>query len=174
MVYNYKYPQFSFPYEALVSENARRTRADPEFELFDVDPAAWQRGDFWDITITYAKGASEGDIYCRVVATNCSTRTEELHILPQLFFRNTWSWGYDSTRPWAKLCDGPTPASDAFGGAHTVHAEAFERHLGPMRFATTVPSTPGSTGVMSFRLMPFTHTNANVQRCTKKCASVLR
>ena len=93
MVYNYKYPQFRFPYETLVAENGRRTRAEPEFELFDADPAAWQRGDFWDITITYAKGDAEGDLFCRVVATNCSEREEVLHVLPQLCFRNTWSWG---------------------------------------------------------------------------------
>lgn len=150
MVYNYKYPQFRFPYEALVAENGRRSREEPEYELYDVDPAAWRAGDFWDITITYAKGETEGDLHCRIVATNCSSCTETLHVLPQLFFRNSWSWGYagKETRPWIGACKpGPPPPTDISGGAHTVQADGFERHLGGMRFAATVPYVPGSEGV---------------------------
>ena len=143
MVYNYKYPQFAYPYEALVTESASRARADPEFEIFDCDPDAWERGDFWDITVTYAKGAAEGDLYCRVVGTNCSSRTEELHVLPQLFFRNTWSWGYDPTRPWV----GAAAPAEGEPLPTEVQAEGFERHLGPMRFAVSVPSLPGCNGM---------------------------
>jgi hypothetical protein len=167
--YNYKYP-FVYPYERLVRENQTRSKAEPEFEVIDCDPSAWAAGEYWDITVSYAKGASE-DILCRVVAMNCSDHAEILHILPHLTFRNTWSWGYNAERPWVRPTFADTSsgngAGDAQGSSHgvtnTVHAEAFERHIGEMRYAVTVPEVEGSRTVRPVELL-VTDNDTNSER----------
>jgi len=91
----YRYPQASFPYEELVTQNARRSKREGEFELWDT--AALENG-FFDIEIEYAKN-STNDILIRATATNYVGKAAPLHILPTLWFRNTWSWGRDARRP---------------------------------------------------------------------------
>jgi hypothetical protein len=89
----YKYPQSAFPYEQLVEENRKRTRRDPEFEL--ADTGVFNDGRYFDILAEYAKG-SPNDILIRITATNRAPPDSEpatLHLLPQLFYRNTWAWG---------------------------------------------------------------------------------
>jgi hypothetical protein len=86
----YKYPQRAFPYEQLVEENKHRTRLDPEFEL--IDTGVFKDGRYFDIQIEYAKVAPD-DILIRIRATNRGPETWPLHILPTLWFRNTWAWG---------------------------------------------------------------------------------
>jgi hypothetical protein len=93
--WRYVYPQAAFPYTALVAENARRGRTDPEFEL--VDTGVLDTG-FWIVDVTYAK-AAPGDICIRVVAHNRSTAPATLHCLPTLWFRNTWRWDDAATKP---------------------------------------------------------------------------
>ncbi len=85
----YKYPQAAFPYEELIARNAARGLDDPEFELIDTGIFAEQR--YFDIEIEYAK-AGPDDILLRVTAHNRGPDTERLHIVPQLWARNTWSW----------------------------------------------------------------------------------
>ena len=92
----YRYPQIAFPYEDLVRQNAARGRLDPEFELWDTGVLADNR--FFEIEIEYAK-ADAFDILVRATATNCGPETATLHILPTLWFRNTWSWGRDNRKP---------------------------------------------------------------------------
>ncbi|MDR0793539.1 MAG: glucosidase [Chitinophagaceae bacterium] len=87
----YKYPQNAFPYERLRLENARRTKAEPEFEL--IDTGIFNNNEYFDIFIEYAK-ASEEDILIKITACNRNTQAAPLHILPQIWFRNRWSWGY--------------------------------------------------------------------------------
>ncbi|MFP4323723.1 MAG: MGH1-like glycoside hydrolase domain-containing protein [Anaerolineales bacterium] len=87
----YKYPQTAFPYADLVAENARRSYHDPEYELLDTGAFAENR--YFDVVIEYAK-AAENDILMRVTATNHGPDTAPLWLLPTLWFRNTWSWGY--------------------------------------------------------------------------------
>ena len=87
----YRYPQQAFPYEALVEENARRGYLDREYELSDTGIFADDR--FFDVDVTYAK-ASEDDVLIRVTITNRADTPATLSVLPQLWFRNTWSWGY--------------------------------------------------------------------------------
>ncbi len=89
----YKYPQAAFPYSALVAENGRRARHDPEYELWDTGVLA--DGRTFDITIEYAK-ADENDILIRLSAANQGPETAVLTLLPTLWFRNTWSWGYEN------------------------------------------------------------------------------
>ncbi len=92
----YKYPQAEFPYARLVAENARRGKFDPEFELLDTGIFADNR--YYDVFVAYAKAAPE-DILIRITIANRGPEAATLHVLPTLFFRNTWTWGYDNRRP---------------------------------------------------------------------------
>jgi hypothetical protein len=98
----YRYPHTAFPYEELIRQNARRPRSEGEFELWDTP--ALESG-FFDIEIEYAKNAMD-DIFIRATATNCGRNMTPLHILPTLWFRNTWSWGRDSARPNLRMGSG--------------------------------------------------------------------
>ena len=86
----YRYPQARFPYERLVEENARRSRAEREFEIEDT--GVFEGGRYFDVTAEYAK-AGPGDLLIRIVAANRGPDAAPLHLLPTLWFRNTWSWG---------------------------------------------------------------------------------
>lgn len=92
----YKYPQGPFPYTHLVAENARRGVDAPEFELVDTNAFADNR--YFDISIEYVQ-AEPGDILLQVTACNRGPDAATLHILPQLCFRNTWSWQDHAERP---------------------------------------------------------------------------
>jgi hypothetical protein len=92
----YKYPQVEFPYGALVDENARRGRTQPEFELLDTGAFAGNR--YFDVYVEYAKADVE-DILIKITAVNRGPEPATLHLLPSIWFRNTWSWGRDSRRP---------------------------------------------------------------------------
>jgi hypothetical protein len=86
----YKYPQAEFPYEQLVRENRQRGKADPEFEL--ADTGVFDQGRYFDVIAEYAK-ASPDDIAIRITVANRGPEDATLHLLPTLWFRNTWSWG---------------------------------------------------------------------------------
>jgi hypothetical protein len=92
----YKYPQAAYPYEYLIEENNRRTRKDPEFELVDTGVFAEHR--YFDVFTEYAKADVE-DILIKITAVNRGPEPAMLHLLPSLWFRNTWSWGRDPRRP---------------------------------------------------------------------------
>ncbi|WFS04161.1 MGH1-like glycoside hydrolase domain-containing protein [Rhizobium tumorigenes] len=92
----YRYPQAAFPYGQLRSENAKRTRLDPEFEI--ADTGIFAEGRYFDVSIEYAK-AGPDDILMHIVVENASDEAAVLHLLPQLWARNTWSWSDDPKRP---------------------------------------------------------------------------
>ena len=92
----YKYPQAAFPYDQLVAENHRRSREQPEFELMDT--GVFREDKYFDIFIEYAKADME-DILIRITVFNRGQDAAPLHILPTLWFRNTWSWGNDDYKP---------------------------------------------------------------------------
>jgi hypothetical protein len=92
----YKYPQRAFPYAELVAENQRRGRAKPEYELIDTGVFAEDR--YFDVTVEYAK-VDPTDILISITATNRGPGTAPLHLLPTLWFRNTWAWGSDGHDP---------------------------------------------------------------------------
>ena len=98
MKMQYNYPQVEFPYEQLRSENRTRSRYDLEYELADAIPEDLASGRYFTITIEIAK-AEEDDIVYRITATNNAEDPAPLWIIPQLFFRNRWSWGSGSTKP---------------------------------------------------------------------------
>ena len=87
MRWAYRYPQREFPYEQLLAENARRGKDEPEYELDDT--GAFSGGRFWDVTVDYAKAAPQ-DLCLRVDVVNCGPDEATLHLLPMLWFRNTW------------------------------------------------------------------------------------
>jgi Glycosyl hydrolase family 63 C-terminal domain len=92
----YKYPQRAFPYYDLVTTNRNRGRHEPEYELMDTGIFAENR--YFDVTMEYAK-ANPLDLLIRVSATNRGPEAATLHLLPTLWFSNTWAWGYDDRRP---------------------------------------------------------------------------
>ncbi len=96
MQWLYKYPQAAFPYQALVDENGRRGRAEPEFELGET--GVFDDGRYFDVLVTYAK-ASPDDLCIVIEVTNRGDQPATIHVLPTLWFRNTWSWGRDDRRP---------------------------------------------------------------------------
>jgi len=91
MKYLYKYPQSRFPYTELIKENQQRGRTEPEFEL--VDTGVFDQNKYFDVFVEYAK-ADENDILIKISAFNRGPENAELHLLPTLWYRNTWSWGY--------------------------------------------------------------------------------
>src|ERR1700743_177287 len=92
----YKYPQKEFPYADLVAENRRRSRKEAEYELVDTGIFAESR--YFDVFVEYAKADIE-DILIKITAINRGPDEAELHLLPSVWFRNTWSWGRDNRRP---------------------------------------------------------------------------
>jgi hypothetical protein len=96
MKYLYKYPQGAFPYAELVEENRRREKSAPEYELLDT--GVFNEDRYFDIFVEYAKADAE-DILVRVQAVNRGPEKAELHLLPTIWFRNRWSWGYSNPRP---------------------------------------------------------------------------
>jgi hypothetical protein len=103
----YKYPQAAYPYEKLIAENAKRTRLEPEYELIDTGVFGDDR--YFDVVAEYAK-AAPGDMLIRITVVNRGPEAATLHLLPTLWFRNTWSWGDPVERPKLSVAAGATPA----------------------------------------------------------------
>jgi hypothetical protein len=101
----YKYPQRAFPYMDLLATNARRGKQDMEYELLDT--GVFDEDRYFDVVVEYAKAAPD-DILMQVTAYNRGPDTATLHLLPTLWFRNTWSWGDASAKPSIAAVDGAT------------------------------------------------------------------
>ncbi len=99
MKFLYKYPQAEFPYAHLKEANAHRSSHEPEYELADTGIFADNR--YFDIFIEYAKASPE-DTCIRIEVFNRASESASLHIIPQLWFRNSWSWG-DQPLPQPKI-----------------------------------------------------------------------
>ena len=104
MKFLYKYPQRAFPYGQLVEENRRRSKVDPEFELLDT--GVFNENRYFDVVVEYAKAASE-DILIRITANNRGPEPARVHLLPTIWFRNTWSWMEGQTKPVVRKIDAP-------------------------------------------------------------------
>ena len=92
----YKYPQAEFPYARLLEESRRRGKDQPEFEL--ADAGVFEGDRYFDVFVEYAKAAPE-ELLVRITAHNRGPEAARLDLLPQLWFRNTWSWGRAPDRP---------------------------------------------------------------------------
>lgn len=113
----YKYPQRAFPYAQLAEENRRRGREMPEFEL--IDSGVFDDDRYFDVFVEYAK-AGPYDILMQVTAHNRGPQDAPLHLLPQLWFRNEWSWGDPGARPEISIDDD--------GGVVARHAKLGTYH----------------------------------------------
>jgi len=100
----YKYPQAEFPYRQLLEENRRRTRNDPEFELLDT--GIFNDNRYFDVFVEYAKNTPD-DILIRIQAFNRGPETASLHLVPTIWFRNRWGWGYDVPKPGVRRSPDP-------------------------------------------------------------------
>jgi hypothetical protein len=92
----YKYPQAAYPYQRLVEENRNRGLQDNEFEL--IDTGVFDQNRYWDVFVEYSKAAPE-DILAEITIYNRGPEAAALHVLPQLWYRNRWSWNPQSIRP---------------------------------------------------------------------------
>ncbi len=111
----YKYPQRAFPYADLLSTNGRRGKQEMEYELLDT--GIFDEDRYFDVVVEYAKGAHD-DILMLVTAHNRGPDAATLHLLPTLWFRNTWSWGDEVVKP--KL---QAAGEEGIAGVHASHPE---------------------------------------------------
>ena len=96
----YKYPHHAFPYEQLVAENRHRSRDEPEYELLDTGIFEGDR--YFDVFVEYAKAAPD-DILMQITIANRGSEAKSIHVLPTLWFRNTWSWQDEAQKPLLKV-----------------------------------------------------------------------
>jgi hypothetical protein len=108
MKYLYKYPQAPFPYSSLVETNRSRSRQDLEYELLDTGVFEGDR--YFDVFVEYAKGGPE-DLLVQIRAINRGPEAAALHVLPTVWFRNTWSWRNGGPRPELKQAPSQNGAS---------------------------------------------------------------
>ena len=141
----YKYPQSAFPYAQLVDGNRQRGRGERELELEDL--GVFDDGRYFDVQVEYAK-ASPCDLAILVTLTNRAEEAATLHVLPTLWFRNTWSWGRTGEGYWRK----PSMRRDGASSALADHAS-----LGAMRFEID-PNGAGNPRLL------FTENETNVAR----------
>jgi Mannosylglycerate hydrolase MGH1-like glycoside hydrolase domain len=114
----YKYPQREYPYADLVHENRRRGIGAPEYELLDT--GAFTDNRYFDVFVEYARAGID-DVFMRVTVHNRGPESAVVHVLPQLWFRNTWRWKDGSARPRLHL--------DSDGHIIAEHTELGARHL---------------------------------------------
>ncbi len=124
MKYLYKYPQAAYPYDDLVQTNGRRGRHEPEYELLDTGVFDDRR--YFDVFVEYAKAAPE-DLLVRITVANRGPDAAPLHLLPTLWFRNTWSWDDGEAKPVLREATVPGDAkavSPHIGGRRAGRGEA--------------------------------------------------
>src|ERR1700674_480551 len=127
----YKYPHAEFPYGWLVDENRRRGRDQTEFEL--ADTGVFDGGRYLDVLVEYAKGSPD-DTLIRITLGNRGPEAVTTHLLPTLWFRNSWSWGRQGekywpqpriVRGWSEAAGGPALVADhATLGRFVLRADA--------------------------------------------------
>ncbi len=122
MKFLYKYPQLAYPYSDLVVTNRGRSRLEFEYELLDT--GVFDDDRYFDVVVEYAKAAPQ-DLLIRITATNRGDATAPLHLLPTLWFRNTWSWASNAPRPELRRLRGPWPD----GAVMAAHPELGQLHL---------------------------------------------
>jgi hypothetical protein len=117
MKYLYKYPQREFPYRDLLETNRGRTREEFEYEL--ADTGIFDDNRYFDVFLEYAKEGPD-DVLIRVSVHNRGPEAARLHLLPTLWFRNTWSWGDEGPKPVLREAGGAIVASHPELGDYTL------------------------------------------------------
>ena len=152
----YRYPQAEFPYAHLVDENRKRGKKDPEYEILDT--GIFNDNRYFDVTVEYAK-AAPGDILIQITVQNQGPDNATIHLLPSLWFRNTWSWGRTGEGYWPepslKLA-GPEPGAGAacvaWALSNGISSPARRSCSPPMRPITSV-STARPTAIPTSRML---------------------
>src|SRR5215471_13803550 len=121
MKYLYKYPQGAFPYEDLVRTNRRRMRSDAEYELLDT--GVFRDDRYFDVFVEYAKNTPE-DILIQISVCNRGPEYGTLHVLPTLWFRNTWTWWPDTPKPVLRRAEGVSGGS-VLAASHVELGDRF-------------------------------------------------
>jgi Glycosyl hydrolase family 63 C-terminal domain len=122
MKYLYKYPQAAFPYSDLVETNKRRNRGDMEYELLDT--GVFNDDRYFDVFVEYAKHTPE-DVLVQVSVWNRGPESAKLHVLPTVWFRNTWTWWADTPKPVLR----DVTAAKGLRAVSASHAQLGERYL---------------------------------------------
>jgi len=117
MKYLYKYPHTAYPYGDIIESNARRGRAGLEYELLDT--GVFDQDRYFDVFVEYAKATPE-DILIQVTIENRGPDAASIHVLPTLWFRNTWSWTPSAARPSLSAIGG-----DVIAASHPVMGKRF-------------------------------------------------
>ena len=118
--YLYKYPQREFPYARLVAENRERGKNAPEFEL--PDTGIFDDDRYFDVFVEYAKAAPE-DVLIRITVHNRGPEAAVIHVLPQLWFRNTWSWSMGQVKPDLSATDPSVIVTHGSLGRYELHCD---------------------------------------------------
>ena len=126
MRWRYMYPQAEYPYQLLRDENARRGKLDPEYEL--IDTGIFDDGRYWDINVEYAKASPE-DLCMRITICNRGPDAADLHVLPTLWFRNTWAWLEHGDAPSIRAHDGGLLAQGALVGRRVLSSSGTPQLL---------------------------------------------
>jgi hypothetical protein len=148
----YKYPQKAFPYWQLEQENKKRGLQDKEFEL--IETGIFDNNKYFDVTVEYAKATHE-DILIFIQVTNRGNETATIHLLPTLWFRNIWSWGYEVEKPQLKIYE----QTENYSVIEAQHPDLGKRwlycaHVGAVREQPLPNKTP----------LLFTENDTNHQR----------
>ena len=122
MKYLYKYPQAPYPYQELLDANRARGRENSEYDLLDT--GVFDEDRYFDVQVEYAKAGSE-EILVRISVTNHGPDTAPLHLLPTLWFRNTWSWDNDEKRPSLRRVEAPDDKKAIIGLTHEMYGERW-------------------------------------------------
>ncbi len=139
----YKYPQREYPYQRLADESKNRDSSQPEFELLDT--GIFDEDRYWDIFVEYAKGDAQ-DLCIKIRAVNRGPAPATLHIVPQLWYRNRWSWDPDKKR--APVIQPSTKSRTHIAlvaddsEAEAVHRLTFDYRLGPRYLYAEAGGTP--------------------------------
>lgn len=164
MKYLYKYPQREFPYGRLVSESQQRSKEVVEFEISDTD--AFDDDAYWDVYIEYAKDAEDPEgMSIRITAYNRGPEEANLHIVPNLWFRNTWSWAEEKPKgkkmpKMAGVKDNVVQTDHETLGRFYWHACESPAPVGPRRSKEPVAETDETV----VPTMLFTENDTNLER----------
>jgi len=139
MRWRYMYAQAEFPYTWLVEENRSRGKNEREFEL--ADTGIFDDGWYWEITADYAK-ASPDDVLIRIRVRNNGPETATIDVLPTLWYRNTWSWGLDGSKPELRLENGSIVGTSTLSGEGSPEALFCENETNAERLFGVPGSTP--------------------------------
>ncbi|KAJ0294711.1 hypothetical protein CBS470a_000623 [Colletotrichum nupharicola] len=156
MKFLYKYPQKKFPYKDLLDENAKRGKTDKEYQI--IDTGVFEEDRYWDIFIETAKATDDPEeILFRVTAWNRGPDPAPLHIIPHMWFRNTWAWGREP--------EDKKPSVEAYAEsmAKSKHHKLGDRYL----LMSPSPGV-GSSGDDVLPKMMFTDNDTNYELLYKQ------